>query len=235
MKEIILIFVTLIVLFSVIGFTPLCEGCDIFKVELKTGLADNNRHISWEKNGHDKKHENGESCENCGGECENCSGECENECTEDECDENEHIGNCQENNLSTLHCREKERGVCGDNMNAKDMEGKLVTIAQIREEAASFDSKQVYMVVSEGIRPGDSDKGLEQLSTRSDCYVHDDTGTMVLRNGWQYKNAYMQGLKSKKGFVFIDENIKIEKGIWYINPFVYSRYSKTILSLRKFD
>ncbi|PLX16933.1 MAG: hypothetical protein C0601_08845 [Candidatus Muiribacterium halophilum] len=237
MRDIIVIFVVLIALFTVIGFTPLCGGCDPFKLELDTMGTQTSDHINWETRHRNHKKKVG-SCHNgsgeCGGNCEGhsnseCSGNCEGK------DESECSGSCKGDLKMVNHCREEAKGVCGNNMNSKENKNNLITISQIRKDAASFDSKQVYMEVIEGIRPGDAEKGLEQLSTRSDCYVHDATGTMVLRNGWQFKNAYMQGVKADKDYVFIDDNIKIEKGRWYINPFVYSRYSKTILSLRKFD
>lgn len=115
----------------------------------------------------------------------------------------------------------------------KKEEIPLLNISQVFQQAEKLNGKQIRLIVFDGIRSGDSTERIPPLMTRSDGYVHDEHGTLVLRIGWQYSNRYNEMARENPDAVLVDDNIRIEKGRWEITPYVYYKNGMIMLSLKE--
>jgi hypothetical protein len=115
----------------------------------------------------------------------------------------------------------------------KDEKNGIVKIADILKNPKKYEGKRVNLVVYSGIRDKDDASKITPLITRSDCYVHDDTGTLLLYKGWILENGYEQMLKQDKNAIFRSDYVTIKNGVWYIKPIVYIYNGNIVLSLEE--
>jgi hypothetical protein len=110
---------------------------------------------------------------------------------------------------------------------------ELLTIKDVKTNPKKYNGKRVKLVVKAGINSKDNSENLVPLLTRSDCYVHDKTGTLMLSFGWQYKNSYNEQKRVNKDYIFNEDHITIQNNEWIIEPIVYEKKGKCILSLKE--
>lgn len=86
----------------------------------------------------------------------------------------------------------------------------LVTVAQLVSAPDRYRGAQVGLVLALGQRDGDP---VAPLITRSDIYLHDDTGSVLLVGGWQEWNRWQAGGCGP----YAGEHLEIDgHGIWRI-------------------
>ncbi|MCK9474433.1 MAG: hypothetical protein M0R46_00805 [Candidatus Muirbacterium halophilum] len=134
-------------------------------------------------------------------------------------------------NITPIKVR-NDRKTGGDMQN--NSKYPVLNISQVFQQAKELNGKRVKLIVYQGIRSGDSTDNIPPLMTRSDGYVHDENGTLMLRMGWQYSNTYNEMIKENPDAVYNEEYIKIDKGRWEITPIVFYKNGSILLSLKDF-